>query len=434
MQVITWDKGGQKRLSRQLANEYDRNLVKKVDRILNAVRTKGDPAIRKFTQEFDSVDISPKRLQVMQGDINRAYEKVSVDFLPFLKQITENAKRYYHKELPKSFRVRGKDGSYLGKKYVALDRVGIYVPGGQAPLVSTVYMTALPALVAGVKDIVLATPPSRETGEINPHILVVADLLGIKEIYRIGGAQAIAALAYGTKTITKVDKIVGPGNPYVTEAKRQVYGFVDIDMVAGPSEVVILADRNADPNLVTCDLLAQAEHVGGIPILVTNSKVLAEQIKKRVDPGYIVVVKSITEGIHVCNDIAPEHLEIMTKNPESMMKKVKNAGAVFLGPYTPAVVGDFVAGPSHVLPTGGTARYFSPLGATDFIKSIQYMSYTKESLSKVRDHIYQLTEIEGLMLHRISCEARFVDVLRSEASKKGESSEQEETKGENSGN
>jgi histidinol dehydrogenase len=423
MHILNWDKTGQKKLTRHLAQDFDRQLFKKVDRIVQAVRLKGDGALRRFTREFDGLDISPKRLRVTQGDINRAYEKVNIDFLPFLKQITENARTYYQRELNKSFKIKHKDGSYLGKKFIPLERVGIYIPGGQAPLVSTVYMTALPAQVAGVKEIVLATPPNRETGEINPHILVVADLLGIKEIYRMGGAQAIAALAWGTKTVKRVDKIVGPGNPYVTEAKRQVYGFVDIDMVAGPSEVVILADSKADPNLVTCDLLAQAEHAGGIPILVTNSKKLAEQIHKRVEGGYAVIVKSLKEAVRVCDEIAPEHLQIMTSKPQSMMRHIRNAGAVFLGPWTPAVVGDFVAGPSHVLPTGGTARYFSPLGVGDFIKGIQYMHYTKEALSKVRDHIYQLTEIEGLMLHRISCEARFIDHTRVGGLKKGETSE-----------
>ena len=407
--IINWDKQTLKRLNRTSAYELDKDLFKKVNRILQEVKARGDRALLRYTHEFDGIDLPLKRLAVTQGDINRAYEKIKFEFVPLLKQVRENVTAYYEAELKKSFSIKGKDGIYLGKLYQPLERVGIYIPGGTAPLVSTVYMTVIPAKVAGVKEIVIATPPNHETGDIDPHILAVADLLGVKKIYRVGGAQAIAALAFGTRTIDKVDKIVGPGNQYVTEAKRQVYGFVDIDMVAGPSEVAILADPEANPNYVTCDLLAQAEHFGGTSYLVTNSKKLAELIQKRVENCTIILVKNLREGCEAINEIAPEHLEIMTEEPEQWLKYILHAGAIFLGAYSPAVIGDYIAGPSHVLPTNGTARYFSPLSAASFVKSTQVISYSKEALSKVREPIRKLTEMEGLILHRISIESRFID-------------------------
>lgn len=409
MQVLQWDKQTQKKVHRDFASCFDKEIAKKVNRILSEVRDRGDLAIRRFTREFDGIDLPLKRLAVAQGDINRAFEKIQFQFVPLLRQITENVKEYYEKELKRSFEIQGKDGIYLAKRYQPLERVGIYIPGGTAPLVSTVYMCVIPAKVAGVKEIVIVTPPNRDTGETDPHILAVANLLGVNEIYRVGGAQAIGALAYGTRTIRKVDKIVGPGNAYVTEAKRQVYGFVDIDMVAGPSEVAIIADSSSDPDFVTCDLLAQAEHFGGTAYLVTHSKKLIDQIRKRVDTGYIIQVKSLTEACEAVNEIAPEHLEILTEEPQKVLKQIRHAGAIFLGPYSPAVVGDYIAGPSHVLPTGGTARYFSPLSASSFVKSAQVISYSKEALFKAREHVQKLTEMEGLLLHRISLEARFID-------------------------
>ncbi|MBI4372109.1 MAG: histidinol dehydrogenase [Candidatus Omnitrophica bacterium] len=407
--IIVWDKQTPKKLGRICGYDVDKDLFKKVNRILQEVKTRGDQALIRYTRDFDGIDLPLKRLAVSEGDINRAYEKIHFEFVPLLKQIRDNVTIYYETELKKSFSIKGKDGIYLGKEYRPIERVGVYIPGGTAPLVSTVYMTVIPAKVAGVKEISMMTPPNHETGDIDPHILVVADLLGVKKIYRAGGAQAIAALAFGTRTIQKVDKIVGPGNQYVTEAKRQVYGFVDIDMVAGPSEVAILADPEANPNYVTCDLLAQAEHFGGTSYLVTNSKKLAELIRKRVENCTIILVKNLREGCDAINEIAPEHLEVMTHKPESWVKYITHAGAVFLGPYSPAVIGDYIAGPSHVLPTSGTARYFSPLSSVSFVKSTQVISYTKEALAKVREPVRRLTEMEGLILHRISIESRFID-------------------------
>ncbi len=408
MQIVLWQKNAARKLTRGEAASFDKNLYKKVERVLNEVRLRGDSALRRFTKEFDKIDLPLKRLRVSEGEINCAFEKVQYDFVPLLKQVSDNVKRFYQTELKKSFEIKGKDGVYLAKKYQPIERVGIYIPGGTAPLVSTVYMTVIPAKAAGVKEIALATPPNRETGEIDPHILVAANLLGVKEIYRVGGSQAVAALAFGTKTIPRVDKIVGPGNQYVAEAKRQVYGFVDIDMIAGPSEVAIIASGDANQDFVTCDLLAQAEHFGGIAYLITNSKKLAEAIRKRVDSGYIFLVKNMSEACEAADEIAPEHLQIMTENPERLAKKIRHAGAIFLGSYSPAVIGDYIAGPSHVLPTGATARFFSPLGASSFVKSTQVIGYSKEALAKTRETIKKLTELEGLVLHRISLESRFL--------------------------
>ncbi len=414
MQVLVWDKQTQKKIRRDYACYFDKNVFKKVGRILAEVRQRGDVALRRYTREFDGLDLPLKRLAVSQGDINRAFEKIQVSFVPLLRLISSNVKDYYEQELKRSFEIKSAHGIYLAKIYHPYDRVGVYIPGGTAPLVSTVYMSVIPAKVAGVKEIVIATPPNRDTGEIDPNILVVANLLGVNEIYRIGGAQAIGALAFGTRTIRKVDKIVGPGNQYVTEAKRQVYGFVDIDMVAGPSEVAILADSTANPDYVTCDMLAQAEHFGGISYLVTPSKKLVDLIRKRIDNGCIIQVKSIPEGCEVVNEIAPEHLEIMTEDSDKVAKQIRHAGAIFLGNYSPAVIGDYIAGPSHVLPTGGSARYFSPLSASSFVKSSQVISYSYEALAKAKEHIQKLTEMEGLMLHRISAEARFIETKPEE--------------------
>ncbi len=322
MQVLSWDKQTAKKIKRDFNLAFDKEIFKKVSRIVSEVRDRGDIAIRRFTREFDAIDLPLKRIRVSQGDINRAFEKIQVQFVPLLKQVMDNVKEYYEKELKQSFEIHGKDSIYLSKQYHPIQRVGVYIPGGTAPLVSTVYMTVIPAKVAGVKEIVICSPPNRDTGEIDPNILTVANLLGVSEIYRVGGAQAIAAMAFGTRTINRVDKIVGPGNIYVTEAKRQVYGFVDIDMVAGPSEVAIIADATADPDYVTCDLLAQAEHHQGIGYLITPSKKLIDAIRLRVDNGFIIQVKSLQEACEVANEIAPEHLEIMTEGPEKLVKNI----------------------------------------------------------------------------------------------------------------
>lgn len=400
--------------SKKLEKIYNRGIIKqrrveeRVKKIIEDVRIFGDEALIRYTKKFDGVKLTTRQLKIAQIEISGAYQNISPNFVSSLKVIIENVNRFYKKTLRKSWRIKDADGVVLGENYSALERVGVYIPAGTAPLVSTVYMTVLPAKIAGVKEIVLISPPDIR-GHINPHILVVADLLKVDEIYRVGGAQGIASLAYGTKTIPRVDKIVGPGNIYVSEAKRQVFGLVDIDMIAGPTELVIIANRHSDPKFIAADLRAQAEHAKGLAILITNSKSLACEIKTQLDGnnGFIILTKNLEQAVDVANRIAPEHLEIMVKNPNRLLKGIRNAGAVFLGPYSPAAVGDYVAGPSHVLPTLGTARFFSGLSVFDFIKSNHIISYPKKALEKARDTLEKIAGIEGLNKHIDSVSVRF---------------------------
>ncbi len=386
-----------------------KRVQEKVRQIIDDVRQFGDDALLKYTRKFDKVKLNPRQLKVSAIEISGAYQCISPDFVSTLKVVIENVNRFYRKNLKKSWRTKGEDGLVLGENYHPLERVGIYIPAGTAPLVSTVYMTVLPARIAGVKKITLISPPNA-SGQINPHILVVANLLKVDEIYRCGGAQGIAALAYGTKTIPKVDKIVGPGNMYVSEAKRQVFGAVDIDMLAGPTELVVIANRFSEPKFIIADLKAQAEHSGGLAVLVTNSKGLAKEVSAELTSinGYVVLTKNLLQACEVANKIAPEHLEILVQNPQRLLKCIRNAGAIFLGPYSPAAVGDYVAGPSHVLPTSGTARFFSGLSTFDFIKSNHIISYSKKALEKARQPLEKIAGIEGLVKHMDSVKARFV--------------------------
>jgi len=393
----------------RLCNRYYSNkkrIIEKVSRIIEDVRENGDKAVLRYTRRFDKVKLAVKDLRVSPAEINAAYQNIDTDFVASLKSIIGNIERFHKRQLPRPWKIKDADGVVLGELFRPIETVGVYVPGGTAPLVSSVYMSVLPAKIAGVKRIILTTPPSKN-GVVNPYILVVADLLKIDEIYRIGGAQAIAALAFGTKTVPKVDKIVGPGNQYVTEAKRQVFGYVDIDMLAGPSEVVILANQFSDKDYVVKDLLAQAEHFGGLAILVTTSKKFAKMMRHEIDKGYIILAKNLEQAIDVINRIAPEHLEILIKRPSVVIKRVTNAGAIFLGPYSPVCIGDYTAGPSHVLPTGGTARFFSGLSVRSFIKSIHTLCYSKKALDKERPALEKMTKIEGLSGHLDSFEARF---------------------------
>jgi histidinol dehydrogenase len=338
--------------------------------------------------------------------------------------MVRNVKRYQKDLLLKDWiKLYGK--VRLGSLVRPLERVGVYIPGGTAPLVSTVIMTVVPAKVAGVKEIIVTTPPNRE-GIVNPYILAACEQTGVDRVYKVGGAQAIAALAYGTETIPKVDKIVGPGNIFVASAKRQVYGFVGIDMVAGPSEVLIIADDSADPKFVAADLLAQAEHdILARTFLVTPSSALAKNVQREIDfqikrlsrnstakksmrhQGFVVLVKHLDEAVEIANQIAPEHAELICRKPLTLVKKIQSAGAIFVGNSTPEPVGDYVAGPSHVLPTGGTARFFSPLSSREFLKSISYLQYDRKSLLKELPVIQKIANIEGLDAHRKSAEARF---------------------------
>jgi histidinol dehydrogenase len=399
--------------TKQLEKIYNRGFIKsrrvedKVRQIIEDVRLLGDDAVLKYTRKFDKVKMTAKQLRVTEREISGAYQNITPNFVSSLKVAIENINRFYRKQLKKSWKIKDSDGLFLGENYQPMEKVGVYIPAGTAPLVSTVYMTVLPAKIAGVKKIVLISPPDK-AGLINPHILVVADLLKVDEIYRLGGAQGIAALAFGTKTIPKVDKIVGPGNMYVSEAKRQVFGYVDIDMIAGPTELVIIANRTSDPKLIIADLKAQAEHAGGLAILITNSKALAKHIKSQLNiNGSIILTKNLEQAVEISNLIAPEHLEILVKNPQRLVKFIKNAGAVFLGLYSPTAVGDYVAGPSHVLPTAGTSRFFSGLSVSDFIKSIHIISYSKKALEKVKEPLEKIAGIEGLTQHLDSVKTRF---------------------------
>ncbi|OGX44715.1 MAG: histidinol dehydrogenase [Omnitrophica WOR_2 bacterium RIFCSPLOWO2_12_FULL_51_8] len=401
--------------SKQLEKIYNRGLSKnsrveeRVKKIIDDVRVFGDEALLKYTRKFDGVKLSLRQLKVAQIEISGAYQSISPNFVSSLKVVMENVNRFYRKSVKRSWRIKDADGAMLGENYTALNRVGIYIPAGTAPLVSTVYMTVLPAKLAGVKEIVLISPPDK-SGYINPHILVVADLLKVSEIYRVGGAQGIAALAYGTKTIAAVDKIVGPGNIYVSEAKRQVYGRVDIDMIAGPTELAIIANHFSDPKFIAADLRAQAEHTKGLAILITNSKKMAVEVKSRLDGvnGLVVLTKNLRQAVEIANRVAPEHLELLVNNPGELLKGIRNAGAIFLGPFSPAAVGDYVAGPSHVLPTLGTARFFSGLSVLDFIKSSHVISYSKKALEKIKEPLEKIACIEGLEKHLESVKARFM--------------------------
>jgi histidinol dehydrogenase len=401
--------------SKKLEKIYNRGQIRqlrveeKVRKIIDDVRLFGDEALIKYTRKFDKVKLSLRQLKVSQIEISGAYANISPHFVSSLKVIIENVNRFYRKQLRKSWRIKSPEGVVVGENYTPLEKVGVYIPAGTAPLVSTVYMTVLPAKLAGVKKIVLVSPPDKN-GYINPHILVVADLLKVDEVYRVGGAQGVAALAYGTKTVPKVDKIVGPGNIYVSEAKRQVFGIVDIDMIAGPTELVIIANRFSDPKFIVADLRAQSEHAKGLAILITNSKDLAREVKSQLDGdnGYIILTKNLKQAAEVANKIAPEHLEILVQNPQKLLKDIKNAGAIFLGPYSPVALGDYVAGPSHVLPTQGTARFFSGLNVTDFIKSSHIISYSKKALEKIREPLEKIAGIEGLQKHVDSVKGRFI--------------------------
>ncbi|MGE4357374.1 MAG: histidinol dehydrogenase [Candidatus Omnitrophota bacterium] len=383
-----------------------KRVEKTVAKIIEDVCNQGDEAVLKYTYKFDKVKFTPRQMRVSESEISGAFQDIDSGFIQNFKSIIENVERFYKKRIKKSWRIRSEDGVVLGEEVFPLKRIGIYIPAGTAPLVSTIYMTVIPAKIAGVEEIVLVTPPG-ERGFVNPYILVVASLLKIKEIYKIGGAQAIAALALGTKTIKKVDKIFGPGNAYVTEAKRQVFGYVDVDMLAGPSEVVIIANRFSNPAFVIADLKAQAEHAGSLSILITTSKSLAKLVRYKIEEGYLILVNNLNEAIELANQIAPEHLEILVENPRRIIKKIRTAGCVFVGPYSPVVVGDYVAGPSHVLPTGGSARFFSALGVEDFMRTSHLVIYSKKALEKAKPLVETIAKIEGMEKHLASLNIRF---------------------------
>jgi histidinol dehydrogenase len=394
--ISTTGQEWQRLCARQLVRK--RRIEERVRRIVDEVCQGGDEALLRCTRRFDRVRLTPKQLRVTEAEISGAFQHLDPKFALQLKGALQNVQAFYGRPRRKPLRLLNGDGVVLGEKFDPIERVGVYIPGGTASLVSTVYMTVIPAKKAGVKRVILATPP-RKDGSADPHILAVASLLDVDEVYRMGGAQAIAAMAFGTKTIPKVDKIVGPGNAYVAEAKRQVFGFVDVDTIAGPSEIAVIANRYSNAQYVVADLLGETEHAGGLGFLITTSKALARLARKQIPGGYCMVVKNLDEAVEAANRLAPEHLEIMVRSPQKLARRVTSAGAIFLGPYSPVTVGDYIAGPSHVLPTGGAARAFSGLGIEDFIRRTHVISYTKKALEQVREPLERLTAIEGLPRH-----------------------------------
>jgi len=401
--ISTTGQAWQKLCTRQVLPK--RHVEERVRQILSDVRQNGDDALLRYTRRFDKVRLTPKQLRVTETERSGAFQHMDPNLVVHFKTAIQNVQAFYGKPRRKPVRLVNSDGVYLAEKLDPLARVGVYIPGGTASLVSTVYMTVIPARQAGVKEIVLATPPRRD-GSVDPNILVMASLLRVEEIYRIGGAQAIGALAYGTKTIPKVDKVVGPGNAYVLEAKRQVFGLVDVDTLAGPSEIAIIANRYTNPQFVLTDLMAETEHAGGIGFLITTSKALARLARKQIPSGYCIVVKNLGEAADVANILAPEHLQLMVRSPRKLLKRIKHAGAIFLGSYSPVTVGDYIAGPSHVLPTGGSARIFSSLGVEDFIRKSHVIGYTKGALEEIREPLERLASLEGLPRHFESVKVR----------------------------
>ena len=399
----------------------------RVNEIIENVREKRDAAIFDYTKRFDGADINAENILVTEDEIKEAYEKVDEKLLEVIRKALVNIRKYHEKQRQYSWFDSEESGIILGQKVTALEKVGVYVPGGKAVYPSSVLMNIVPARVAGVKKIVMTTPPGKD-GKVNPATLVAAKEAGVDAIYKVGGAQAIAALAFGTESVPKVDKIVGPGNIYVALAKKAVFGFVSIDSIAGPSEIMVLADETANPRFVAADLLSQAEHDEmASAILVTTSRDLAEQVSNEVEGfvaqlsrkkiiqksldnyGYILVAESMDEAIATVNEIASEHLELVTKNPFETMTKIRNAGAIFVGEYSSEPLGDYFAGPNHVLPTNGTAKFFSPLSVDDFIKKSSIISYSREALEPIYKDIVQFAECEQLTAHANSIRVRFED-------------------------
>ena len=399
----------------------------RVNEIIENVRANRDAAIFDYTKRFDGADINAENILVTEDEIKEAYEKVDEKLLTVIRKALVNIRKYHEKQRQYSWFDSEESGIILGQKVTALEKVGVYVPGGKAVYPSSVLMNIVPAKVAGVKTIVMTTPPGKD-GKVNPATLVAAKEAGVDAIYKVGGAQAIAALAFGTESVPKVDKIVGPGNIYVALAKKAVFGFVSIDTIPGPSEIMLLADETANPRFVAADLLSQAEHDEmASAILVTTSRDLAEQVSKEVEGfvaqlsrkeiiqksldnyGYILVAESMDEAIATVNEIASEHLELVTKNPFETMTKIRNAGAIFVGEYSSEPLGDYFAGPNHVLPTNGTAKFFSPLSVDDFIKKSSIISYSREALEPIYKDIVQFAECEQLTAHANSIRVRFED-------------------------
>lgn len=405
------------------SGEIDRKVTSAVTDILNNVKQNGDDAVREYTLKFDGH--MPSKFEISREEIDSSPDKCDRDFILALYKAADNIRDFHARQKQQSWLEPKQNGVILGQRIRGLKRVGVYVPGGTAAYPSSVLMNVIPAKIAGVKEIVMVTPPQKD-GKANPDILAAAKIAGVDRVFLIGGAQAVAALAYGTQSVPKVDKIVGPGNIFVATAKKLLYGTVDIDMIAGPSEILIVADKSANPKFLAADLMSQAEHDKmASAILLTTSEETANETAKELsrqmqtlerrdiieqslnDFGAIIVCKDISEAVDFANELAPEHLELAVENPMEYIGRVDNAGSVFLGHYSPEPLGDYFAGPNHVLPTSGTARFFSPLSVDSFIKKSSFIYYTEPALSEAKDDIIKLAETEGLTAHANSIKVRF---------------------------
>ena len=430
MRTVTLTKESTKDILDQLLKRSPNNYGKyeaAVADILANIKSEGDQALFAYTKEFDKVEVTKENIRVTQEEIDEAYTLVDPALVEVIRKALVNIRSYHEKQVAQSWFTSTDKGTMLGQKVTPLERVGVYVPGGKAVYPSSVLMNIVPAKVAGVPHIVMTTPPGKD-GKVNPSTLVAAKEAGADEIYKVGGAQAIGALAYGTESIPKVDKIVGPGNIFVALAKKAVYGYVSIDSIAGPSEILVLADETANPRYVAADLLSQAEHDEmASAILVTTSRELAAKVEKEVEGfvevlsrksiiekslenfGYILIAENMEEAIEAANEIASEHMEIVTRNPFEVMTKIKNAGAIFIGEYSSEPLGDYFAGPNHVLPTNGTAKFFSALSVEDFIKKSSIVYYSREALKEIHKDIIQFATSEQLTAHANSIAVRFED-------------------------
>lgn len=405
------------------SGEIDRKVTSAVTDILNNVKQNGDDAVREYTLKFDGH--MPSKFEISREEIDSSPDKCDRDFILALYKAADNIRDFHARQKQQSWLEPKENGVILGQRIRGLKRVGVYVPGGTAAYPSSVLMNVIPAKIAGVKEIIMVTPPQKD-GTANPDILAAAKIAGVDRVFLMGGAQAVAALAYGTQSVPKVDKIVGPGNIFVATAKKLLYGTVDIDMIAGPSEILIVADKSANPKFLAADLMSQAEHDKmASAILLTTSEETANETAKELsrqmqalerrdiieqsldDFGAIIVCKDISEAVDFANELAPEHLELAVENPMEYIGRVDNAGSVFLGHYSPEPLGDYFAGPNHVLPTSGTARFFSPLSVDSFIKKSSFIYYTEPALSKAKDDIIKLAETEGLTAHANSIKVRF---------------------------
>ena len=411
-------------LLKRSPNQYG-SYQDKVTNILDEVKENGDEALFSLTKEYDKAEINKQNIRVTEEEIKEAYSLVDDSLIHVMKKSLKNIRDFHEKQLRNSWMETRENGVIVGQRMTPLESVGVYVPGGKAAYPSSVLMNIAPAKVAGVKRIVMTTPPGAD-GKVTPATLVAANLAGADEIYKVGGAQAVGALAFGTESIKKVAKICGPGNIFVALAKKAVYGYVSIDSIAGPSEILVLAEESANPGYVAADLLSQAEHDElASAILVTTSEELATKVEKEVEEflktlsradiirksldnyGYLLVADSMEDAIHASNEIASEHLEILTKNPFDTMTRIQNAGAIFLGEYSSEPLGDYMAGPNHVLPTNGTAKFFSPLNVDDFVKKSSLISYSREALEEIHEDIIQFAEAEQLTAHANSIAVRF---------------------------